>query len=478
MGPKVVIIYIGGLQMSIVLFNFALMKKNRKQTRVCGKMLLINVFMLLMAAWCPSQISAQSALYEVPGLLTVNSLIREYTTGKDVVFNQDGRSCFLLVDRMAGTVTEAEVSGLNSVADMEIDDEMLYFCGNYKGDQVIGYFDINDLFTGTNQVNIVPVPYSPVVNSYRGILTLRKLEVLTYNYPGDVHVFLVGDLAFGAPPSVAPDYTCLVDAMFDGVTWREEVIYEPAGIYFMDDLTVTQSNLVVIGDKHDGTGDYSNIEMLPAPGGAPLSLSLNPPLNLSMCYSPDIDYYPVSRPLIETLTGDSYATACHGYFEGQFGVVITIYSNTCIIQDRWLVPNLSGTTEFRDLKYNAWTDKLYLVPDHLFSTFTDEMYVFDLSNVQAFLYQSRWSGVYSVDICQRAPEVVSSGTTMSGEVGVWRINLPKCECEQYLNLPVLRRVHDPSQFKAEIRIDYLYPAPQTYTALINEFPLIITCGGE
>lgn len=450
------------------------MKKSKKQSEKRGKMLLLSVVVLLMAALNPQPIMAQSALYEVPGLMTVNSLIREYQPGQDVVFNQDGRSCFLLVDRMAGTVTEAEVSGLNSVADMEIDGEMLYFCGEYNKGQVIGYFDINDLFFGTYTVNFVTVPYAPVVNGYTGQLTLTKLEVLTYNYPGDVHVFLTGDVVFGAQPWMAPDYTCLVDALFDGTIWREEVIYEPSGIYFMDDLTVTQTYLVVIGDKHGATGDYSHFEPLPMPGNNYL---LTVP-SITYCYSPDIDYYPISRPLIETLTGDWYATASYGNFEGQTGVIVTLYSNPCVIQGRWFVPNVSGSTAFRDLKYDAHSDRLFLVPDYTQSTFIDGMYVFDLSNTQVQLYQSQQPGVYSVDVCHGMAGAVASGMTQGGEVGVWRVNTTSCECNQYINLPVLKKIHDSDLNGADVGITYLRPNMETLVAPIGEYELSVMCGSE
>ena len=363
---------------------------------------------------------------------------------------------------------------------MEIDGEILYFCGEYNGNQVIGYFDINDLFFGSNTVNFVTVPYAPVVNGYTGQLSLTKLEVLTYNYPSDVHVFLTGDVVFGAQPWMAPDYTCLVDAMFDGSIWREEVIYEPSGIYFMDDLTVAQNNLVVIGDKHGGTGDYSNSIMIPPAGNVPLHnmLGVMPPYYFSMYSTPDIDYFPISRPLIETLTGSWYATASYGDFGGQKGVVVTLYSNPITMQGRWFVPNLSGSTAFRDLKYDARSDRLFLVPDYTQTTFTDEMYVFEPSNTQAKLYQSQQSGVYSVDVCHGMSGAVASGMTQGGEVGVWRVNTPGCECDQYLNLPVVNRVHDIVSFNAVVNVASPKPDMLILVAPIEQYELNTKCGSE
>lgn len=441
-------------------------------------MLLINVFMPLMAAWCPSQISAQqNALYEIPGLLTVNSLIREYSPGKDVVFNQDGRSCFLLVERQSGVVTEAEVNGLSHVADMEIEGDTLYFCGTYGTDQVIGYFDINDLFTGTNQVNIVTIPYMPIVGGYIGALTVRKLEVLTYA-ANDVHVFVLGDLVFGAPPSVAPDYTCIVDAMFDGVTWTEEVIYERSGIYFMDDLAVTKNYLMVIGDKHGGTGDYWTCWSLPSIGNSPLSFTNLPLTNISIYSTPDIDYYPISRPLIELRDEDTCVVASYGQFEGKYGVVLSLYNNPFTLADRWLVPDVAGAREFRDLKYNGCRRTISLVPDYFNTLCKDILYMFDLQNIQVQAFQTNFPGVYSVDALQGNPGAVASGMTKNGMVGIWRVDTAECECSRYMDLIVQQNIHQIGICYADFVSDNPKTAQYVEVATVQTLNLDKFCGDE
>lgn len=441
------------------------------------KLLFINTLVLIVSAVCPSQISAQqNALYEIPGLLTVNSLIREYSPGKDVVFNQDGRSCFLLVERQSGVVTEAEVSGLSNVSDMEIDGDMLYFCGSYGGSQVIGYFDINDLFTGTNQVNIVTVPYAPVVNGVTPTLTLTKLEVLVYSST-DVHVFVLGDVSFGNPPLYTPDFTCLVDARYDGSTWQEEVLSERSGVYFMDDLTVTRSNLVVIGDKHGGTGDYWNIWDLP-PAGNNTFLSANPVLNRQIYFTNDFDYFPVSRPLIESRGGNRCVVASYGYLEGKYGVVLSLYTNPYTLSDRWLVPDVAGAREFRDLKYNSNRDMLYLVPDYFNTLCTDMLYVFDLQNIQVQAFQTNLPGVYSVDAIQGNPGAVVSGMTKNGEVGLWRVDTAECECSRYMDLAVQRYNHPSFFFNLLFSIDTPKTQQTMIYATIQSMNLDILCGGE
>lgn len=428
-----------------------------------------KVYVFLVALLLGMMAAAQSALYEVSGLSSNNSLVREWQQGIDVVFNQDGRNCFLLIDRVNNVVKEAEVSGLNSVADMEIEGDMVYFCGDYNNIQVLGYFDVSDLFNGTNQVQLLPMS-APQNGGNAGTLELTKLEVLSYNL-ADVHVFLLGDVQ-----SVNADYTCLFNAYYDGVSWRCEAIYEQGGVFFMDDLAITQSNLVIVGNKYASIGDIYTWVALPQQGNPYLSTGgflLMPFLSTAVQM-----YYPISRPLIETLSGDSFATASYGFFEGQDGVVVTLYSNHVTMTRRWFVSNMTNTKVFRDLRYDGATDRLFLMPDYYNTVNTDEIYVFDIGNDLVSLFQSDLPGLFSVDVAVGAQGAVVSGITQANEVGVWRIDVPDCECSRYITLPALETVHD-MVFTQELSITVIQASLlDVVVAAIAEYDVNRFCGDE
>ena len=63
----------------------------------------------------------QSAVYEATGMISMNSIIRNYDQDVDIVYNDNGQSSFLHVNRTTGSVVEAQIPNLQSVTDMEIE---------------------------------------------------------------------------------------------------------------------------------------------------------------------------------------------------------------------------------------------------------------------------------------------------------------------------------------------------------------------
>ena len=428
--------------------------------------------LLLAAVLAATAVAAQDALYETQGLPAGTSIVREYAPGVDIVYHDNGTPSFLYLDRMSQVIEEARIPNLVSVADMEIEGDMVYFCGNYNGDQAIGRFDINDLFFGSNNVEFSSIMYYPVSGSYPGTLTLTKLEV--YKDVSDVHVFLIGNIEFGTPNAI--DYTCLIDAQYDGSRWFSEVIEEPTGVYFFDDVAVLDNEIVVVGDKHGGTGDYSNIWYLPSTGWILSSIAGGDTLDI--CYTGDNEYFPISKPLIEHLDNDRYAVACYGMFEGDTGIVVTLYDNFCTMNTRWFVYNMTSTTAFSELRYNANDNALYLLPDATNTAVQGMVYVFDLATMQVSLSQSALPRLYSASNANSAAGAVVSGETVNGEFGLWRMRVSDCKCSQSIVPPSVANAYLTHRYHHECRTDWADHVPYQETAGMQHHDFPVFCGED
>lgn len=371
----------------------------------------------------------QNSIYSIPNTVSASSLIRNYSTGVDIVYNTPGGSSFFYIDRNTGNVTEASINNLQSVADMEIVGNELYFCGVFLGYPVIGRFDITPFFFGGGQAEIVNITASNTV--------LKKLEV-QYISSNDIHVYVLGLVTLATPVGPISDYTALFDCMFDGTNWDVESISDLGYDYRMYDLTVTDRFLYVVGEKYGGYTEYSNTYSLPAPGNNHL-LPLGPNV-ITMSSSLTQYYYPISETLTETLQVDSIVTACYGLADGYSGIVITQYSTPNTIVVRYVITNMTTSTRFVDLKYNPADRMLYLIPDKANSVITDLMYVFDLSTGNADVYQSIIPDLCSVDIQNAKTGAVVSGIINNGEVGVWVTDKPNSDCSSAIGLPVYKTI--------------------------------------
>ena len=404
-----------------------------------------KVFIALVVMLFPCRgITGQTTIWEIPSVVTDGSLIRNLDDGVDIVYNSLNGPAFYYVDKNSGAVTEAEIPNLQSVSDMEIVNKVLYFCGEISNMPVVGRFEIAPFFFFGGQAEIVEVAYSPTVNGTTGVTAFKKLEV-QYIDNRNIHVYVIGNVTFGSTWS----YTSLFDCMYTGGVWSTEVIPEPSGIYRMYDLTVTASYLYVVGEKLGGD-DYSNYYLLPTlPNSHILS---GPPYNLSMLTVGSGQYYAIRETLTETVLGDEFVTACKGIVDGNSGIVITHYANPTTITARYQIPNITGSTRFVDLKYNPKDRKLYLMPDIDSSAVTDMIYVFDISSLTAYAYQTILPEVYSLDYQKRGSGAVVSGMTQNRYIGIWDAGKPDNSCARAIPLAVNTYYHANSQWYLDVSV--------------------------
>lgn len=384
----------------------------------------------------------QSAVYEATGMISMNSIIRNYDQDIDIVYNDNGQRSFLHVNRTTGSIVEAQIPNLQSVTDMEIErnENKVYFCGQYAGDPVFGRFSISSLFFGTGQVEIIPISYTPPIDysGPTGIMTPQKLEVQYIN-SADVHVYIIGYAKLTVPYYTSA-YTVLYDAMYNGTIWDIEHLHGPGGNYLFYDLAVTNNYLMLFGEKQGGQADYFNKYTFPSAPNTHLSNNVTP-LIVNMCSFVPPDYYPITKPLVETLSGDVHVTAGYAVFDGDSGIVISKYSSPGALTDRWFIPNITVSTGFRDLKYNRYNNKLYLVPELSHTVVTDLLYVFNLTTGSAQVYQSSVPNLSSVDALSYGNGAVVSGISPGGYLNTWVTNNPVCSCDKLLNIAVKENAH-------------------------------------
>lgn len=401
----------------------------------------IIVALLVQFATVP----AQNIIYEIQGVKTEYSLIREYNDSYEVIFNHcSGTSSFLLADYGNLTATEVFMSDPVDILDMEIEGKTLYFCGIDKRDSsaFLGFINIPGTFIGADPITIVPIYYDPTATLYNGSTydTVKgqfipsKLEP----YMKADHIFLIADVVYDTDEFVLPDYSVIIDARCNGGSWNFDFITEPDKVYYFNDLTVTDRYLIVVGNKHNGTGEYMHGYALPTSWLNQIFYTPLPsyafPYIQYWSDSAALHYYPISKPLIETTTDDGFAVACHGKFGNNTGVVVTTYSSIGAMVNRCIVPNVTGTREFKDFKFNPIESRLYLMPDKYNSVVTNNMYDFNLTGSPSRLSHSVLPELHSLDIVKHIGSV-ASGKTNNQLLGVWKMLPGSSNCNGFVMLP-------------------------------------------
>lgn len=389
---------------------------------------LLSKFAILLIAvpLFTASVVGQNSVYGISTLSSTNSLIRSYGQKGDIIYNDNGVRSFLNVDFSTLNVINAVVPNLQSVSDMEIVNDMLYFCGVYFGVPVIGRFDIGNFFGGGGSAEIIPV-----TGIASGSIALNKLEVYLRSRD-DIHVFVTAEISPGAP---GVDYYAVLDAMYDGTGWDIECISDPGGDYVMSDLAITRSRLMVVGERSGHLGDYFNHYKLPITPATHLSAASSVP-PIEMHKNASAVYKPLSQPITESLGNDEFVTACHGILNGDTGIVVILTDEMVSNIKYWTFPNVTGSTLFRDLKYEPTNKKIFLVPDKNSSIVKDYMYEFDLINETAQVFQSDLPYICSVDERRPTSNVIVSGITQVGTVGLWQTASTDCRCDRSIDLMV------------------------------------------
>ena len=441
---------------------------------------------------------SQNVVYEFPQMATKNSLIREYNNKTDIIYNKNGTAAFLRFDKVSMQLTAAHLPLPLEVTDMEICGDSLFFCGHVGANNYMGFFDIPGTFFGTTAITILPIAYSPIdtIGSqiYPGIFTLSKLEVHKGHDQNNgfeyIHVYMIGDVDYGVP-AIVTDYSCLLDVVYDGSTsqWHLYMTTEPDRVYYFNDMTITDDYLWVVGHKHEGEGEYMHGYFLPhnavtvfayyLPNG-PHCLNQTPS-NHTYWHTNSTEYYPLSRPRIETLYDNVVAVACKGSMYSSPYVVVSVYKvgPTVTLVDRLYVANTTNTDEFQDIKYNPTSDILFLVPDKNHSGVVNALYGFTISAQQAHLYRSTTlREVHSVDYIHNDMGAVSSSMTANSLLGEWQLLPIEEVCMNSRKLDVAIDATEPFDHCNPMYDSQDRLTPKTIYPEIIDTKAEVICGGK
>lgn len=144
--------------------------------------------------------------------------------------------------------------------------ECFIFCGrsSLSADAVFGFFDIMALFFSaapikicTNNTYIISPVQTEVLTEYKQI----EVQRISNN---DIHIYMIAEAYNYIGQDVSHNYRCVVDVWETGLGMGTANTHEDfTGVYFFNDLAITDFDLVVVGDKHNGTGQYMHSYTLP-----------------------------------------------------------------------------------------------------------------------------------------------------------------------------------------------------------------------
>lgn len=311
----------------------------------------------------------QDALYEVQGLVSRNSIIREYKENVYVVYNEgSGLHSFNLVDLSSYTVTSLDVFIL-AVTDFEIHGDMVYFCGSASS-PLIGWFDITTAFSGATPVYFGYLPSLNCSNyptQWDSFSDVKKIEVMEIG--GSIHLLIVGSATCTSVSGYQDRY--FADVFFDGTGWKIEATLDHAGIFYYDDVAESNNYVVPVGHKNFANGEYSYT--LPKPStpytGLFSSISSSPIPSYTIYAYAGYSCHEVnaaSEYIIEHITDDILATACYGKIipaggsNYVYGTIFTLYDGATAVYSRYCVYPYNFI--YRDLRYNPNTNSVYLLP--------------------------------------------------------------------------------------------------------------------
>ena len=407
----------------------------------------IKLFLVFFVLTQMANVTAQNIVYEVSNVKSNNSIIREYKDGCYLIYNDiGGATTFGYADISSGDYTEASASVPPlEINDLEIVNGIAYFCGKCTlvPYVVFGFFDVYDLFFNNGVINYCilstitmtsPLGCSGFTEQFTNLLRIEPYVISS----NDVHIFMVGESYYMNTSGVPGNpYRCVIDAYFDGTsTISLSTLEETDGIYFFNDITVTSSNLVIVGDKHGGTGQYMSYRLLPTiPSPTLFSTPIFP---ISLYWSNDIYYYPEPDVRIEALGGDAFATVCNGhvsdsYSPGSFGIIMTTYNSAINMTDRKLIANPYDVKRFRDLKFNFKDNRLYYVPEFSQTTSPNHIYCSDIPTGYTIGANSE-NAVFNIEkVCSLDTKRIingafASGVSTAGILRLWDIEMTESPC--------------------------------------------------
>ena len=323
------------------------------------------------------------------------SIVREYQRDLFLVYNEErlAKTSFSLVDISTGSCLTMKLPSLK-VNDIEIVNDMAYFCGSIGTTVVAGWFDIQSVFYSGGSMSMIFVPTglscTPFPSFTEEILSLDKLEVIKYS-TGFNHLVMVGKATC---TSSSTTNTCIAEIYYDGTDYKLAYQVEHEGVFGYSDLTVINSGVVgivgvvVTGNKRGSEGEYWTAFNNPAVN---TNMFISTPVPVPTYGSANAYYGPHhdSELLIDNVPGTPFfATVCQAVMSTGSSLVEGTYLNLfhvvsgplyrCRIDDYY-------SLKYRELKYNPSTNSFFLLMEDCATNMHNGYYEFVLDNTMSYV---------------------------------------------------------------------------------------------
>ena len=212
------------------------------------RIFVLTVVLFLMIA---TPACSQSVIYTHLGSNSEYSKIRHYRNDVDIRYefftlNPYGARAFYYVDRSSGLVFSFTLPLYYDIADFEIYNDNVYFCGSNNTDPYWGYFNIDSVFFYSGDVHFAMINL-PVNNNGAAYIDV-PLNLDVFEESGKIHVVMVG--------SGYENYTyCgyIAEAWQASLGWSFQYTMDTSHTVLYKDVAVTDSYVVVLG------GTYTSI---------------------------------------------------------------------------------------------------------------------------------------------------------------------------------------------------------------------------
>lgn len=340
------------------------------------------------------------------------------------------------------------------MADMEIVGDVAYFCGKWSGVAVAGWFSITRLFFFGDVIKYVLMPSSlqcsvPYPSATETILSLDRLEVVDFGNTYS-HLVMIGSALCS---EVGVTTQCIVELYNDGQRWVIAYQVEHGDVFHYDDISVTSTNVVVVGHKKDSGSEYITDFGLPTIFSHIFTPSPTMPTNHPTYASSFPAYLPHinSELLIDDIPGTSYfATVCQAmdcsnpglWTEGTY---FNLYSSASSVIFRCRIDDYHDRT-YRELKYNKEKNSFLLLMEDCATNMHNGYYEFLLDNTRTsvtdvFFHKDNNLNEYvSIDKYTKEyakKQSVLTGYDASNDFVIWTHDLFKQDgCSETFSVPM------------------------------------------
>lgn len=192
---------------------------------------------------------------------------------------------------------------------------------------------------------------------------MTRIDVQTIPNSNEAHIYTIGRAFYSTASYTSNSYACVYDIYVPDITSPSSTSFtvneEFSSVFIFTDLTVTDNNLVVVGNKNWNNGQY--MYKLPLPNAGVSSIFTLPSFPITYYAADNAAYMPQEEILIEHLWGDRFAIACIAKTSQWTDYTVSCYDDVGIPTDRCriFVPN---NTTVAELRYNQWTKQLAMLP--------------------------------------------------------------------------------------------------------------------